>query len=114
MLVVVTWMNFVKSFSRNANMIVFGKPPLNWKKRYLSTTVKEGWIYVLVTKVRNRPQRSPPHYIYIPFSNENPPRDFQVSMPSVSLPQRGEVRSARPAVIFEATNLQVTATGTID
>ena len=66
MLVVVTWMNFVKSFSRNANMIVFGKPPLNWKKRYLSTTVKEGWIYVLVTKVRNRPQRSPPHYnIYI-------------------------------------------------
>jgi len=33
MFVMVTWMNFVKSFSRNANMIVFGKPPLNWKKQ---------------------------------------------------------------------------------
>lgn len=48
-----------------------------------------------------------------PLVEQNPPRDFQVSLQlqPVSLPQRREVRS-RPAV-FEATNLQVTATGTI-
>jgi len=55
-----------------------------------------------------------PKHALSPLVEQNPPRDFQVSMPPVSLPQRHEVRSARPAVIFEATNLQVTATGTID